>query len=197
MEKLIEDFFEQAPEESGPIYNERSLQLELACWFRRMGARVEFEHPYQVIGLPGSTCPSKMNLDLLVCDDDLRTAIELKVPLNGQHPETFYNFCNDISFIEGIVRGKFADKGCCLLITNDRNFWEDTGRGSTIHNLFRCKGSKLTGLIEKPTGQNKTRVALSGCYTPADNWRDVRDQRLMADAKYLLLDIAQIGSPSE
>lgn len=197
MEKLIEAFFEQAPEESGPIYNERSLQLELAYWFRRMSARVEFERPCRVTGLSGSTCPPKTNLDLLVRDDRLTTAFELKVPLNGRHPETLYDFCNDISFIEGILRGRLADKGYCLLVTNDHNFWRDTGQGSTIHNLFRCKGSKLNGLVEKPTGKNKTMVSISGSYSPADNWRDVRDQRLMANAKYLLLEIPQIGSPLE
>lgn len=190
MEKLIEAFFEQAPKEAGSIYNERSLQLELAYWFRLAGALVEFERPFQVKRLPDSTCPPKANLDLLVRYDGITTAIELKVPLNGRHPETLYDFCNDVAFIEGIVRGRLADRGYCLLVTNDRAFWADSGRGSTIHNLFRCKGSKLTGMIEKPTGQTKTRVALSGCYTPADNWCTVRDQRLMVRAQYLLLRIA-------
>ncbi len=189
MRELIESFFEQPPKDCGPIYNERSLQLELAYWFRRMGARVEFERPYRIMGLDGSTCPPKSNLDLLVRKDGVSAAIEFKVPLNGQHPETLYSFCNDIAFIEGVVRHKFVDRGYCLLVTNDHVFWEDTGRGSMIHNLFRCRGSTLSGVVEKPTGQKKTTVALSGCYAPADSWRAVRDQRLMPDAQYLLLGI--------
>jgi hypothetical protein len=189
MQKLIESFFENAPEGCGPIYNERPLQLELACWFRCMGAQVEFERPLQISPFGGSTCVPKKNLDLLVRKDGVTTAIELKVPLNGQHPETLYNFCSDITFIEGIIRHKFADGGYCLLVTTDRVFWDDRGRGSPIHNLFRCRGSKLTVVIEKPTGQNKTTVALSGCYAPADSWRAVRDPRIMSGAQYLLLGI--------
>jgi len=182
MQKLIESFFEKAPEACGTIYNERSLQLELACWFRCMGARVEFERPFRIPPFGGSTCRPKENLDLLVEKGGVSIAIELKVPLNGQHPETLYSFCNDIAFIEGIVRHKFAHRGYCLLVTNDRVFWEDSGRGSRIHNLFRCRGSKLTG-------PNQTTVALSGCYAPADCWRSVRDQRIMYGAQYMLLDI--------
>lgn len=189
MENLIEDFFENPPEECGAIYNERSLQLELAYWFRRMGARVEFERSYRVTALDGSTCPSKSNLDLLVEKDGATIALELKVPLNGRHPETLYDFCNDVAFVEGIVRGGLADRGYCLLVTNERAFWTDSGRGSTIHNLFRCAGSTLTGLVEKPTSPKNTAVVLSGRYAPADRWRNLRGHRLMKDAQYLLLDI--------
>lgn len=191
MQKLIESFFEKAPEDCGPIYNERSLQLELAYWLRRVGARVEFERPFQILPFGGSTCRSKENLDLFVLKDGVRTAIELKVPLNGQQPEQLYSFCNDIAFIEGIVRHKYADRGYCLLVTNDRLFWEDSRRGSLIHNLFRRGGSKLTGVIDKPTGKetDKTTVALSGCYAPADKWRAVRDTRIISGAQYLLLGI--------
>lgn len=191
MQELIESFFVSAPEECGSIYNERSLQLELAYWFRRMGARVEFERPFQIPPFGCSTCQPKENLDLLVRKDGVTAAIELKVPLNGRHPETLYDFCSDISFIEGIVRYKFADQGYCLLLTNDHIFWQDSGRGSVIHDLFRCRGSKLTGVIGKPTGKKDTTVALSGCYGSADGWRAVRDQRIMRGAQYLLLAIGQ------
>jgi hypothetical protein len=189
MRKLIESFFEKAPEECGAIYNERSLQLELAYSFRHMGAHVEFERHFQISPFGDSTCPPKSNLDLLVRNGGLTAAIELKVPFNGQHPETLYSFCNDIAFVEGIVRSKFADEGYCLLVTNDPVFWADSGRGSAIHNLFRCRGSKLTGVIGRPTGKKDTTVALSGCYAPADSWRAVRDQRIIPRAQYLLLAI--------
>lgn len=43
MESLLASFFETTLESCGPIYNERSLQLELACLFRAHGAQVEFE----------------------------------------------------------------------------------------------------------------------------------------------------------
>lgn len=189
MHNLICSFFERAPDSCGPIYNERSLQLELACYFRAHGAQVEFERSFEIKALPGSTCTSKRNLDLFVRKGGQTTAIELKVPLNGQHPETLYSFCNDIAFVEGIVRAKQADSGFCLMVTNDPVFWTDSRRGSPVHDLFRCKGSCLTGAIQKPTGQNKTTVILSGRYTPADRWISVRDNRLIDRAQYLAIEI--------
>jgi hypothetical protein len=191
MENVIASFFKNAPETCGSIYNERSLQLELACYFRAHGAQVEFERPYDVTPLAGSTRPKKSNLDLLVRHNGKATAIELKVPLNGRHPETLYDFCNDIAFVEGIVRAGFADGGFCLLVTNDRAFWSDSGRGSPIHNLFRCKGSLLTGAVQKPTSSADTTVVVSGSYFPADCWRVVVDTRLMKGAQFLAIEIAR------
>jgi hypothetical protein len=193
MESLLASFFEKAPESCGPIYNERSLQLELACFFRARGAQVEFERPFVIAPLEGSTCPVKSNLDLLVRNGGQTTAIELKVPLNGRHPETLYDFCNDIAFVEGILRAGHADTGVCLMLTSDRAFWFDSGRGSTIHNLFRRKGSLLNGAIQKPTGTANTIVVVSGKYYPADLWAGVRDTRLMGAAQYLAVEIRRIG----
>jgi|SRR5665213_1501278 len=189
MQNLIASFFETAPEACGPIYNERSLQLELGYYFRSHAAQVEFERPYIVTPLKGSTCHQKTNLDLLVRQNGRTTAIELKVPLNGRHPETLYDFCNDVAFVEGIVRSGFADEGICVLMTNDRAFWNDSGRGSDIHHIFRRKGSLLTGAVKKPTGAANTTVVVSGSYSPADKWRGVRDARLMKGAQYLIIEI--------
>ena len=189
MERLLASFFEKVPESCGPIYNERSLQLELACLFRAHGARVEFERQFVIAPLEGSTCPVKSNLDLIVRNNGQTTAIELKVPLNGRHPETLYDFCNDIAFVEAILRAGHADTGVCLMLTSDRTFWFDSGRGSTIHNLFRRKGSLLNGAIQKPTGTANTTVVVSGKYYPADLWAAVRDTRLMGAAQYLAVEI--------
>ena len=189
MMSLVASFFEKAPEFCGPIYNERSLQLELACLLRAHGAQVEFERPFVIVPLEGSTCPVKSNLDLLVRDNGHTTAIELKVPLNGRHPETFYDFCNDIAFVEGILRAGHADTGVCLMLTNDRAYWLDSSRGSPIHNLFRRTGSLLNGAIQKPTGTAKTTIVVSGKYYPADLWAAVRDTRLMDAAQYLAVEI--------
>ncbi len=191
MRPLIEAFFQRAPDNCGALYNERSLQLELAYYFRLMGAHVEFERPYRITPLPGTTCKAKSNLDLVVQMDGETVAIELKVPLNGRHPETLYDFCNDIAFVEAIVREKFADRGFCLFVTNDRAFWTDSGRGSAVHDLFRRKGTELTGVVQKPTGSKDTAVVISGRYFPAESWKGVRDERLMTGAQYLLTDVVR------
>jgi hypothetical protein len=189
MRTNIEAFFDHANEACGEIHNERALQLELAYYFRSLGAHVQFERTFRVSPPVGSSCPVKSNLDLLVEKDGKRTAIELKVPLNGQHPETLYSFCNDISFIETLIRAGAADNGFCLLVTNDRAFWTDSGRGSPIHNLFRCKGARLSGVVQKPTGAKDTQVVLTGGYLPADRWLPVNNNHLMGRAQYLLLEI--------
>ncbi|HYP57022.1 MAG TPA: hypothetical protein VEQ35_01905 [Beijerinckia sp.] len=190
MESLLASFFEKTLESCGQIYNERSLQLELACHFRAHGAQVEFERFFAVKPLDGSSRPVKSNLDLLVRTNGQTCAIELKVPLNGRHPETLYDFCNDIAFVEGILRAGYADTGMCLMLTSDQAFWTDSGRGSTIHNLFRRRRSLLNGDIQKPTGLANTKVVVSGKYYPADLWVDVRNTRLMEKAaRYLAVEI--------
>jgi len=70
--------------------------------------------------------------------------------------------------------------------------FEYSGRGSPIHNFFRCKGSLLTGAIPKPTGKANTAVIVSGRYAPADLWTPVRDSRLMSGAQYLAFEIAPL-----
>jgi hypothetical protein len=52
---LAPSFFEKAPEFFSAIYNERSLQFQLACIFRAHGAQVEFERPFVIAPLEGST----------------------------------------------------------------------------------------------------------------------------------------------
>ncbi|MFZ1988789.1 MAG: hypothetical protein WAW96_03360 [Alphaproteobacteria bacterium] len=189
MDSLIRSFFERAPADCGRIYNERSLQLELAYCFRLHGASVEFERPLKVPRPTASTCRPKSNLDLFVRNNDQSFAIELKVPLNGRHPETLYDFCADLEFVESIVGARLADRGFCLLVTDDGAFWSDSGRGSPIHDLFRRSGTILTGAVRKPTGSKDTTVVISGQYRPVELWRDVPDSRLMSGAKYLLLEI--------
>ncbi len=173
IEEWLNRYFDNPGADAGPIYNERSMQLELAYAFRRDGFQVEFERPFPVPRLQGSTLKPKQNLDLLVTIGDEKAAIELKVPLNGQHPETMYAFCADIEFVEALKRAGVADHGFCLLLTDDKAFWDDSGRGSPIHNAFRCSGIELAGYVRKPTGSCDTAVALAGQYRLADLWRAV------------------------
>ncbi len=175
MRPLIEAFFQRPPDSCGAIYNERSLQLELAYYFRQVGAHVEFERPYRITPLPGATCKAKSNLDLIVQMDGETVAMELKVPLNGRHPETLYDFCNDIAFVEAIVQEKFANRGFCLFVTNDRTFWTDSGRGSPVHDLFRRKGTELSGAVQKSTGGKDTAVVILGMPHMADDPNRYRD----------------------
>ena len=189
IEKVIVEFFNDPPKECGVISNERALQLELAYFLRSKGYKCTFEKNLPLPRPPLSTVKPKSWLDLLVSDGEKQTAIELKVPLNGQHPETIYSFCMDIEFVEAILRNKNAHFGLCVFLTNDPVFWTDSGRGSEIHNFFREKGNKISGEIQKPTGTKETSVYIQGNYETWNKWQNFHDEKIMKNAQYLILPI--------
>jgi hypothetical protein len=188
MREILESFFRTPPSNCGSISNERSLQLELGIFLRQSGYSVDFELPLKAERLAASTIKPKYNLDmLLISPNGERTGIELKVPLNGQHPETIYAFCADIEFLEAIKRSEIIDSGCAIMLTHDQAFWRDSGRGSPIHNMFRQANGKLTGLICKPTGSKDTFVQLEREYHVSARWFDV--QGLLPKGRCVLVDI--------
>jgi len=188
--EIVSNFFANAPSDCGSLYHERSLQLELGCVFRGEGFAVEFERPIKAPRPVGSTKPPKYNLDLLLSKNGTTTAIELKFPMNGRHPETMYDFCADIEFVESIRNADKVNRGFCLMATNDKAFWNDSGRGSQIHDLFRRSGSVLSGLVGKPTGSKTDSVVVLGRYHLSDSWREIRDKHLLQRGRYLLVEIA-------
>jgi hypothetical protein len=125
------------------IYNECALQLELALYLRLCGHSVCLELPFSVRSLEESSRRPKRELDVWVSDGTTRTAIELKVPLQGRVPETMYDFCADLEFVESIVRAREADCGYCLLVSNNRQFWEGATSEQSIYRFFRQKGTLL------------------------------------------------------
>lgn len=189
-EQIIEHlttFFHNPPHDAGPIVNERSLQLEMAVFLRNLDCSVEFERSIKAARLTGSTLAPKHNLDLLVHADEGPVGIELKVPLNGQHPETMYAYCADIEFLEAIKRSGAVRAGLAIMLTPDRVFWSDSGRGSPIHNLFRLAGHSLNGIVTKPTGTQKSSICLEGSYEIAARWSD--SSALLPGSRYLLLKV--------
>ena len=52
-----------------------------------------------------------------------------------------------IEFAEGAVREREADRGLCVLATEDRVFWTDSGRGSPTQDLFRVPAHVATGIV--------------------------------------------------
>ena len=138
--------------------------------------------------LAGSTLRPKTYLDLLIERDEFVAGIELKVPLNGKHPETIYSFCADLEFLGSIKRKRQIQIAFSIMVTNDSAFWRDSGRGSLIHNRFRSKNQLLSGRIEKPTGLKDSCLMLEGSYATADQWQDV-DPLLMPRGRYLLVEV--------
>ena len=188
----IRGFLDSPEQKTGAIRNERALQLELGCYLRDQGFRIEFERAFTVDSLTGSTRKPKRDLDLLVSENDGTTAIELKVPLAGRVPETMYDFCADIEFVEGLVRLKLVDRGFCLLVTNNRQFW--TGSQSGIYDFFRTKNAFLTGCISKPTGARDSTVLITGRYCLGAIWSELGNNRLMESGRYLLVEVENASS---
>jgi hypothetical protein len=182
----VREFLEGKEIDVGPVYNEHSLQMELGCFLRMRRYSVEFERPFEISPLPGSTRRGKRELDLFLTCDGRTTVLELKVPLAGRVPESMYDFCADLAFVEGLVRHKMAETGLALLVTNNRQFWQ--GRPMGIYEAFRQPNAKLGGNIGKPTGGIHETVVLSGSYDLS--WRNLSNTGLLVDARYLLVPAA-------
>src|SRR5262249_55870117 len=148
-------------------FNEHGLQLELGIHLRSLGYRVQFERPFSVSVRANSTKRPKRELDMLVVRGETKTAIELKTPLAGRVPESMYDFCADIQFVEQLIEMKYADFGFCLLVTNERQFWHSDLRFDGIYGFFRNSNLALTGMIEKPTGARDSKLLIAGTYTLA------------------------------
>lgn len=67
----------------------------------------------------------KKEIDITIFNEDKseKYAIELKHPLNGQHPEQMYSFVKDIKFMEELKDRGF-NKAATFTLVSDRPFYE-------------------------------------------------------------------------
>lgn len=185
----IENFLVAPIEGVGAIFNEHGLQLELGIYLRSLGYEVQFERPFKIDARANSTKRPKHELDIFVKRGEIKVAIELKTPLAGRVPETMYDFCADLQFVEQLVALKQVDLGFCLLVTNDRQFWHSDLRSEGIYGFFRRHDFPLTGLVSKPTGAKDSTVFLTGSYRLAASWMRLGNSNLLSEARYLLVPI--------
>ncbi len=179
---LVSRFVEFAIANKIEIYNEFSLQHELGIFLRNElpGYLVQFERNIKYFS--ASKFPfTKRELDIAVFSKDkteLKYAIELKYPRNGQHPETMFSFCKDIAFIEELKIAGFSHAALFILV-DDHLFYSGSGEG--IYGFFRG-GKPVAGRIEKPTGLNNDHVTVKGSYVVS--WSDVADK-----TKYAVVEV--------
>lgn len=185
----IESFLAAPIPNVGPVFNEHGLQLELGIHLRCLGYEIQFERPFKLENRSDTTKKPKRELDMLVLRNGHRVAVELKTPLAGRVPETMYDFCADIQFVEQLIAMQFADAGLCLLVTTDRQFWHSDLRGDGIYGYFRNSAMLLNGAVGKPTGARDTIVVLAGSYNLAPAWKPLGNSNLLADARYLLVSV--------
>jgi len=178
----VEEFFRALPQSGLEIYNEGALQHELGYWLRAQlpdGWRVQFERPVRSI-IPGTPRLTKKEIDLVVTDGSQHCAIEIKCPRQGRHPETMFDACQDIAFLEELIEIGFRG-GVFAIHVNDPLFYSG-GSADGIYAYFRS-AKPLTGAVNKPTGKSTGVARLRGSYV-------VRWQECGADARYWIQTIS-------
>jgi hypothetical protein len=152
-------------------YYEFSVQHELGIILRETSHNqlVQFERNISYFGFQ-KTSFEKREMDICVYSmktKELVSAVELKFPRNGQHPEQMYSFCKDLAFVEQLMAAGFA-KTYLVIFAGDPLFYEGNKQG--IYGCFRG-GKVLTGRVTKPTGKKDTSVMVKARYTV--KWIDV------------------------
>jgi len=165
LKELIEQFFFTVENSGIEIYNEFSLQHELGIFLRNKlpGYKIQFERNVSFFAYDIDTI--KKEIDISIFNDDKTEiyAIELKHPLNGQHPEQMYSFVKDIKFLEELKERGFSRTAAVSLVS-DKPFYE--GRNNPgIYKYFRDECA-IYGQIFKPTGLLKDRdfIFINGRY---------------------------------
>lgn len=163
MEKLISQFFEKVKRQKVDLYNEFSFQHELGIFLREhiSDYKIQFERNISYFGFSKDNFEKK-EIDISIFNNrEKNCVLELKYPRNGQVPETMYNFCKDISFLEQLSKSGFKS-AYFIAIVDDPLFY--LGNTSGIYGLFRGQ-QVINGLIFKPTGAKNTSVNIQGQYT--------------------------------
>lgn len=183
LRQLVDDFFLYVQSSNIEIYNEFSLQHELGIFLRAklQGYRIQFERNISYFTQDNKTIKKEIDIAIFNEDKSEKYAIELKHPLNGQHPEQMYSFVKDIKFMEELKYRGF-NKTAVVTLVSDRPFYE--GRNNQgIYRYFREEYA-IYGQIFKPTGPLKEKefIALKGRYE--FSWRSVYD-----NSKYYVIEV--------
>lgn len=170
IESLLKQFLLLVQDNRVEIYNEFSLQHELGIFLRERaeGYKVQFERNTKFFGIKGTV---KHEIDIVIYNDTEKYAIELKYPLNGQHPEQMFSFVKDIRFMEELKESGF-DGTYCLTIVEDSKFYAGDKKDG-IYTYFRSD-TPIHGKITKPTGKKDDEVTVNGCYITT--WKPCGDK---------------------
>ena len=183
---LVEQFVQSVAVNGTDIYNEFSLQHEFGIFLRSVlpNYKVQFERNVSHFA-PSKAGFTKRELDIAVFSpdrSDLKYAIELKYPRNGQYPEQMFSFCKDIAFAEELKAAGFSC-AALLIFAEARPFYAGSPDG--IYGYFRA-GRPITGRIEKPTGAKGAEVQIKGSYLVS--WLPVS-----ASTRYAFVEVEHAG----
>ncbi len=100
----VEAFLRHSRLREAKFFNEAEMQHELGCWLRtKLTASmfVYFERPADWFFLSARGLVKKeIDLVVVAADRSWHFAIELKCPRNGRIPETMFDACRDLQFLE-------------------------------------------------------------------------------------------------
>lgn len=179
----MDEFIRKIGNKEIEIYNEASIQYELAIYLRQRlpNNKIQLERNVSYFGLEKNNFVKK-EIDLVIFDDKKisKTAIEIKFPTNGQYPEQMFSFCKDLKFLEQL-KGYGFSNNLFVCFADDSNFWMGNAESTSIYSFFR-KQKPITGLIRKPTGSKDDELNIKGSYTAY--WESINNL-----IKYLVVEI--------
>jgi hypothetical protein len=183
LSQLVAQFVHSVGANGTEIYNEFSLQHEFGIFLRSALPEYKVQFERNVSYFAASKIEfTKREIDIVVFSpnkSDLRYAIELKYPRNGQYPEQMFSFCKDIAFAEELKTAGFT-RTALLIFADERPFFAGPSE-KVIYSHFRA-GRPINGHIEKPTGDKKDHVQIRGSYVVS--WVPVSDA-----TKYAFIEI--------
>lgn len=173
-EHILDDFISQITKGKIEIYNEASVQYELAIFLREIipNYKIQLERNVTYFKQEKKNFVKK-EIDIVLFNhtQTKKFAIEIKFPINGEYPIQMFHFCQDVKFLEQLKESGFTDN-FFLAITTQSNFWSDQGREGTIYEKFR-KEKELYGEIKNQIGDSIEKVTLNGRYKI--NWLTIND----------------------
>jgi hypothetical protein len=186
---LIDQFVDSIRSDPSHIYNEFSLQHELAIFLRAKlpNYLVQFERNVSFF-FPVPRSFIKREIDISIYSPNTREllyAVELKYPRNGQHPEQMFSFCKDIVFAEQLQAEGFGSTAL-IVFADDPLFYQ--GSASGIYRFFRGT-QPLHGRVQKPTGSKDEEVEIRGRYVV--EWRPICDS-----LKFAVIEVVGFAAPA-
>ena len=162
----LKDFANEISRGVIEIYNEPSIQYELAIYLRgHLGNKykIQLERNINYFNLYKENYLKKeMDIVIFTSDKKEKHCVELKFPTQGQYPEQMFKVCKDVKFLEQLIKSGFNE--CYfIMFANDPLFYRSKEGDNGIYKMFRSE-KLIKGDVRKPTGKEDESVHIDGEY---------------------------------
>jgi len=162
----LKDFANEISRGVIEIYNEPSIQYELAIYLRgHLGNKykIQLERNINYFNLYKENYLKKeMDIVIFTSDKKEKHCVELKFPTQGQYPEQMFKVCKDVKFLEQLIKSGFNE--CYfIMFANDPLFYRSKEGDNGIYKMFRSE-KLIKGEVRKPTGKEDESVHIDGEY---------------------------------